>query len=158
MLSSAVGKGTAPHDHGCRLALVLIVQDAVMSWMARTPARVFNLDSAPSSHCQGSLRVLVGQISSLKKCQIFGSFFYVDSWFVHYFGSNENQTGAVVEAKLKGRMRWVCPVAPSLPCWVAFGGQVEIMGDDEAGTHGETPRQPGFYQRSQRPACLWPEA
>ena len=75
MLSSAIGKGTAPHDHGCWLALVLIVQDAVMSWMARTPATVFNLDSAPSSHCQGSLGVLVGQISSLKKCQILGSFF-----------------------------------------------------------------------------------
>lgn len=68
------------------------------------------------------------------------------------------QTGAVVEAKLKGRVRRVCPAAPLLPCWVAFGGQVEIMGDDEAGTHGETPRQPGFYQRSRRPAHLWPEA
>lgn len=45
------------------------------------------------------------------------------------------QTGAVMEAKLKGRVRRVCPVYPSLPCWVAFGGQVEIMGDGEAGTY-----------------------
>lgn len=128
-----------------------------MSWMARTPARVFNLDSAPSSHCQGTLGVLVGQISSLKKCQTLGSFFFLDL-FIILVQMKIKQTGAVVEAKLKGRVRWVCPAAPSLPCWVAFGGQVEIMGDDEAGTHGETPRQPGFYQRSRRPARLWPEA
>lgn len=131
-----------------------------MSWMAQTPARVFNLDSAPSSHCQGSLGVLVGQISSLKKCQILGVFFFM--WtldlFIILVQMKIKQTGAVMEAKLKGRVRRVCPVAPSLPCWVAFGGQVEIMGDGEAGTYGETPRLPGFYQRSQRLACLWPEA
>lgn len=121
---------------------------------------MFNLDSAASSHCQGSLGVLVGQISSLKKCQTLGSFFFL--WTLDLFiilaQMKIKQTGAVVEAKLKGRVRRVCPAAPLLPCWVAFGGQVEIMGDDEAGTHGETPRQPGFYQRSRRPAHLWPEA
>lgn len=84
-----------------------------------------------------------------------GSFFVDSDLFIILAQMKINRQALVSEAKLKGRVRRCAPVAPLLPqCWVAFGGQVEIMGDDEAGTYCETPRQLGFYQRSRRPCAL----